>query len=326
MEGNPHTWDGPEVCETGSLSLAFRAALTAPDMRAARGLIAAAADQGVAPGRLYVEVVRPVLSELQQPGGPHARLAAEMAQAILADLVARVPVTAGSGSGRAAVLSCREVGIEAVDGIAATDFLEREGWSVAGVDGPARTPGSWGPDDLGSFELAVAVIGGPEDALRLAATCTALRRLPDPPVLLLCDFSGRESPVAFSALGADAFACDPQELAALAAERLPGSGRRRWGVRLTRCGGELTLAPTGTLDPVSVGRLADVVASRTGTFDRLVLDLRNVAVVRSDGLGDLSGWPERLRLGGVQLELITGSLAPSTLADAPLGAAWQLTA
>jgi hypothetical protein len=266
-------------------------------------MVAQAADAGVAPGELYVSVVRPGLAELQRPGlSVPARLAAGIGEAILADLVARLPVSERPGAGRAAVLSCRDHGIEAVDGSVAMDFLECDGWTVDRLENEvsesvtevARTRG---------IELAVAVISGPEDALRLAAACTELRRLPDPPVIILCDFSGRSRQSAAStALGPDAVTSDPQELVRCAARRLPGPGLRRWGVRLSRRGSDLLLAPTGRLDATSVGRLADVAATRQGSFDRLVVDLSDLAEIMPAGVTALGLWPARLP--GIDLRLV----------------------
>jgi hypothetical protein len=208
-----------------SLAAAFRAALAAPDVRGARTMVREAAQAGAPAGRLYVDVVRPALVELQSPGRTvGARLAAGIGEAILADLVAHLPA-AGAGARRAAVLSCRDRGIEAVDGTVAMDFLEAAGWTVRRLqqESPERdVPALVGGDRVG---LAVAVANGPADALRLAPICTELRRLADPPVIVLCDFSGRpHQRTAFSSLGADAVAHDPDELLPCAAQRLPGAG------------------------------------------------------------------------------------------------------
>jgi len=173
--------------------------------------------------------------------------------------------------------------------------------------GDHRRPEVAGLARGGSLELAVAVTAGPEDALRLAPVCTALRRLADPPVILLCDFSGRPETrqrAASSSLGADAVALDPDQLVRHAAERLPTEGRRRWGVRLSRSGGTLVLTPTGRLDATSIGRLFEVALTRRGTFSRLVLDLRDVAAIEPAGLEELSLWSQRNQLEGAELRVV----------------------
>lgn len=283
------------------LARAFSAALAVPDVREARRMVAAASDRGIAPGRIYVEVVRPALAAFQRPGRhTRSRLAGGLGNAVLADMVACLPVGDRHGVGRAAVLSCREGGIEAVDGRVAMDFMACDGWSV---DRLARRGQVRAIARDGAIELAVAVTAGPEDAVRLAPVCTGLRRLADPPVIILCDFSGRSRHRAASpVLGADAVAHDPQELVQCAAERLPEPGERRWGVRLSRHGSDLVLAPTGRLDATSMSRLVDVAETRSGTFARLVVDLRDLAEIAPAGALALGHWPDRLP--GVEVRVL----------------------
>jgi hypothetical protein len=299
---SPQAAPGSALAE---LAESFRVAVDAPDVGGARAMITAAADRGVGGGRLYVDVVRPALAELAGPDrSPSARLAAGIGEAVLADLVRRLPVSERGATRRAAVLSCRMGGIEAVDGNLAMDFLEVGGWTVERLDGDGFLPAR---SELahGAVELAVAVIAGPEDALRLAPACTELRRLADPPVILLCDFSGRSaSAAAPAALGADAVVHDPDELVRCAAQRLPVPGQRRWGVRLSRSDDTLLMAPTGCLDATSAGRLADVALTRLGSYSCLVLDLGDVAAIKPDGVRALAGWPELLPAATVQLQLV----------------------
>jgi anti-anti-sigma regulatory factor len=297
------------------LAIAFGEAVEQPDIRGARQMIVAALDAGSSPGLLYTAVVRPALAGLQSAGqSAGGRLAAGVGEAILADLVAHLPRVAPSGTGRAAVLCCPDTGIESLDGTVVADFLERDGWRVhrttsglsTGSD-DARSP-AWG----GSVELAVAVIAGPHDALRLAPMCTRLHRLPDPPVTILCDFSGAS---AHGAPGADDVVGDPQALLRSATRRLPLQGRRRWGVGLRRDGETLVLSPTGTLDVISVKRLADVAVSRAGTFTRLVLDLREIAAVEGPGLRQLIALPDQIGLQGAELTAVVPDAAPAELAE-----------
>jgi ABC-type transporter Mla MlaB component len=91
----------------------------------------------------------------------------------------------------------------------------------------------------------------------------------------------------------------------VAGQRLPGPGLRRWGVRLSRAGHALTLAPTGRLDGTSVTRLADVALTRMGTFDRLLIDLRDLAEIDVAGVRDLAGWPQLVGFGDVELRVVT---------------------
>jgi hypothetical protein len=259
--------------------------------------------------------VRPALAELQQPGRHvRARLAAGIGEAILADLVRAVAARQPTGAGRAAVLSCRDQGIEAVDGSVAMDFLEADGWSVDRLH-PATPIPDVRAIAAGGIQLVVAVTAGPRDALALAHVCTALRRLADPPAVVLCDFSERAEPrAATMALGADAVARDPEELVRCAGRQLPASGHRRWGVRLSRVGATLSLAPTGCLDSTSVGRLADVALSRSGSYRRLVLDLRDLAEIDPAGVRHLAGWPNLPGMRDVELVAVAGDELRGVLA------------
>ncbi|HET8978671.1 MAG TPA: hypothetical protein VFN87_10975 [Solirubrobacteraceae bacterium] len=330
MEAHRQPWETPPASlqdrPLPGLATAFSAAVAAADIGHARRLIADAADAGATTGRLYVDVVRPALQTIQQRGGrTRARLAAGIGEAIVADLAARLPASSRDVTGRAAVLSCRATGIEAVDGSVATGYLEADRWSVERL----------GTDDLddrraalagaGAFELAAAVTAGPEDALRLAPICSELRRLADPPVIVLCDFSGR-SPrnAASSALGADAVAHDPEELVRCATAGLPGPGRRRWGVRLSRANGGLTMAPTGRLDAVSVGRLADVALTRSGTFSRLVLDLRELAEFDAGGVRELAVWRTLVPCEGIDLTLVADARARRELDRVGTALPWRI--
>ena len=327
VEGSPHSPPAPATPAPGGaladLATSFRAAVAAPDLPGARGMIATAADDGIPGGRLYVEVVRPALAELAGPDrSPSARLAAGIGEDVLADLVRRLPLAERGAARRAAVLSCRTGGIEAVDGNLAMDYLEVGGWSVARLGDDGLLPRV---RELrhGAVELAVAVIAGPEDALRLASACTELRRLADPPVIVLCDFSGRaDSGSAPAALGADAVVHDPDELLRCAAGHLPGPGRRRWGVRLSRSDGTLLMAPTGRLDATSADRLADVALTRLGSYSRLVLDLGDVAEIDADGVRALAGWPALLPAPTVDLLLVADAGSRAMLQGTGVDLAW----
>lgn len=329
MEGHLEPGNAGALAEAGpytALAGAFRAALDVPDASGARRLVADAIDAGASPGRLYVEVLRPALEALQASRHPgHARLAAGIAETVLPELAGRLPTVPQSGTGRAAVLSCRRQGIEAFDGSAAMDFLECAGWNVERLDADG---GRASADELTrgpGIELAVAVVAGPEDALGLAPVCTSLHRLPDPPVILLCDFSGRSRHRATPAvLGVDAVAHDPGELVRCASERLPGAGLRRWGVRLSRSPGTLVLAPTGCLDATSVERLTEVVLTRLGSFDRLTLDIRDLAELDAAGVRALDAWRSLPALADIELRAVIDDTVRAQLASAGAALSWGL--
>ena len=155
--------------------------------------------------------------------------------------------------------------------------------------------------------------------------CASLRRASDPPVILLADLAGgadRRAPLL--ALGADDVVDDPMALLRSASARSPVPGQRRWGVRLLRCGDTLTVAPTGSLDGASVGRLADIAITRAGSFQRLVIDLRDLSDIDPEGVSGLLAWPERVPCGGVSRELLVDGPVRHALDRATL-AGWALT-
>jgi anti-anti-sigma regulatory factor len=253
-----------------------------------------------------VQVVRPALSAAPLDAGTiEAQLLSSLGRAILADFVGALPRTVGGGAGRAALLSCGESTLQQLDGLVVCDFLEADGWAVQRLHGP-RAALELGPASRAAgVELAVAVVGGPEEALRLAPACTEMQRLPDPPVCLLCDFTGRSDwPTASTALGADAFISDPRAVPPRGAGGRPAGITRRWGVSIARRSDALVLSPTGRLDATSAGRLAEVVESRLGSFARLVIDLRDLAEISTGGVEDICAWQGNAPLADVELLLV----------------------
>jgi ABC-type transporter Mla MlaB component len=198
------------------------------------------------------------------------------------------------GAGRGAVVISRPEGLEAADGERVSRALAADGWNVQRVDRAAdRTVSELARRE--GIELVVALSAGGEDALSLAPLCTALHRLADPPVVLVCDFAPDAAPrPASSTLGADAIVRDPAELLRQASGRSPQAGQRRWGVRLRRAGRTLVLSPTGSLDSTSVGRLTDMLLNRAGAHDRIVIDLRDLAEIDRSGVAELAACAARL--------------------------------
>jgi anti-anti-sigma regulatory factor len=205
------------------------------------------------------------------------------------------------GTGRGAVVISRPAGPEAADAALASDVLVADGWTVQRVDRSAhRTVGELVRRE--GVELVVAISAGREDMLALAPLCTALHRLPDPPVVLLCDFAPDPAPrPASSTLGADAIVHDREELVRQASRRSPLVGQRRWGVGLRRAGRTLVLSPTGSLDSTSVDRLTDVLLGRASSYERVVIDLRELAGIDRSGVAALTACADRLAPGSLWL-------------------------
>jgi anti-anti-sigma regulatory factor len=290
-----------------TLTDAIGRALAASDFDTTGALLKEARAQGVPAGRLYVDDLRPALLRLPPETRQRAPLTARINAAVLAHLVASVPTGVMGGAGRAALLWSREDGIEAMDRVIATGFLQADGWTVKRQ--AADSPAAWVAATVRAVgaELAVAVSTGPEDVLRLMATLTALRRLAQPPVILLADFSdrARQRTGVLTAI-VDEVCGDPEELAASAAQRSPAPAERPWEVRLQRSKQTLTLRPTGRFDADTGSRLIELALARLGSFTRLVLDLRDLDKVEPSGLAHLTGWPGLLGPGEAELIVVAG--------------------
>lgn len=304
--------------------MSFAAALAIPDVSLARAVVTGAADAGASPGRLYLDVMRPALVRLAGEGPPaRGRLAADLAASVLADVLETRAHPVDTAQGRVAVIAHGDEGMHAADGHAATEFLEWGGWRVERL-GLSPDPGRTDLARGGAVELAVLVVGATHQAGELGRLCAALRHSSDPPVIVLADFGGRPLPRAMlMALGADDAVLDPDALLRTAVDHSPAPGRRRWGVRLGRTGTTLTIAPTGTLDAINVGRLADIAASRAGSYTRLVIDLRDLSDIGPDGVRGLAAWPAAAGSDDVERELLVDPAVRAALHEAAI-AGWRL--
>jgi CheY-like chemotaxis protein len=208
--------------------------------------------------------------------------------------------------------------LDELDGRVIVDVLRGDGWRVSEVAVTAAAVDVAAQAAAEHVQLVVMPTSNAENLLLSAATYTQLRRLPDPPLIVACSFGRPDDTRRARAAGADGFVNDPDALLQVIARRLPGKGVRNWGVRLRRLGATLVVAPTGDLDAGSVGRLRDVVSSRDGTFDGLVVDTRDVASVSVEGLEALLAWVRSD--AGAPRRLVPGPLVSGALAGAPLEA------
>ena len=86
-----------------------------------------------------------------------------------------------------------------------------------------------------------------------------------------------------------------------------------WGVRLERVGRVIVVAPNGVLDRAGVHRLREVLDSRQGAYDAVVIDLRDLVSVGRDGLALLReqrAWAQR---DGIELTIVAGPVARASL-------------
>jgi methanogenic corrinoid protein MtbC1 len=329
IEDIPHT-ERRLPSTGGGLREAYRAALGSSDLRQSRQLIDDAADAGTSLARIYVDVVRPALEPLcagwegARPS-PAERLLFSSVEAALAAVASRPAVGAAMhGHGREALVSVGTGPLDALDGQVIVDVLCADGWTVKDVPAAARAEDVVSMAADGHVQLVVMPTSNAADLLLSAKTYTLLRRLADPPVIVACSLGNPGDTRRARAAGADAFANDPDDLLRFAAARLPVAGARNWGVRLRRMGETLVVAPTGDLDAASIRRLRQVVGSRAGTFDALVVDTRDVASVTHSGYDDLLTWMGEVPVDGAARRILPGGQFTNAM-RAPLDTALLAT-
>lgn len=255
-----------------------------------------AARSGFSRATLYEHVVRPALHGLvrscrREGRAAEERLAVASVQAALVALAGEPRLTtAVAPRRRPALVSIGERPLEALDGQVIVDVLEADGWVVEEI-APSASPEEVAEiTERDQIELVVLPTSNPEDLLLAAPTYQLLRRLADPPYIVACGLGSAEHSDRARAAGADCFAPDLDVLVSYVRSALPHRIARRWGLRIRRFPDALLLAPTGSLDDVSAERLRQVVASREGSYERLLIDLRDVADATADGVSDLVAW------------------------------------
>ena len=298
----------------------YLAAISALDLRASRRVVLDAANAGISLGRIYGQVVRPGLlatgSAMGETGATaYERLVLGNVRATLG-LLAAQPGDPGRGAGRGrhALVSVGPRALEALDGQVIADVLAGDGWDVLEVPVGTSAVDVAAAASERAVELAVMPTSRAADLLAAAAAYTELRRLDDPPLIVACSIGERDEERRARAAGADAFVGDLDELLTFVATWLPSPGARHWGVRLRHRAATLVVTPTGSLDPGSVARLRQVVASRAGRFEGFVVDSRSVAAVTPDGLDALIGWLGEPAGGKLSPRLVAGEQVTGMLA------------
>jgi anti-anti-sigma regulatory factor len=87
-----------------------------------------------------------------------------------------------------------------------------------------------------------------------------------------------------------------------------------WGVRLERVGRAIVVAPSGRFGGAEVERLRDVLESRQGAYESVVVDLRSVGDVEEQGLALLLEQQAWARAQDVELAVVPGPAAHRALA------------
>jgi hypothetical protein len=297
----------PDVVE--SLCGALGAVLAVPDAPAARALVS---DSMLAPGPLYIDVLRPALSfALARTGWPvgdaRRRLAVSTIESIVAQATPDWPTDPRCGRGRRAIVAHGSDGLAPLDAQVIADALEACGWS-AGVVALAS-----GLEDDAALVVVTGLAAGD-----MADLPRALAAAP-PDVVVICQLDEPGQPTA--GLAADIALGGPAGLLSLVAARPQPAAGEPWGVRLAKVGGDgFLIAPTGVLDGRNAGRLRAILDSRRAGLAHVTIDLRDLSAVDSDGLDVLDTWHVDASKDGIASIILRDSgTTPGIDPDAPPG-------
>ena len=220
----PTTPAGPDLADVRERYLEH---ILTPDARVAWGVIAGALDDGVAPGRLYLEVLTPAMVEVgrlwetAQIGVAQEHLATQITQTVLARLAPSMEQQIAQQP-RLALVSGTPHELHGIGARMVGDFLEAAGWDVLLL----------GPDAPQDEIVALAQQRAPDvvalstslsfNLLSAGRTFAALRAHCEPVPLLVAGGRAYEDDAERAELmGADVFAADPATLIAELAARLP---------------------------------------------------------------------------------------------------------
>jgi MerR family transcriptional regulator, light-induced transcriptional regulator len=134
---------------------------------------------------------------------------------VIAALGGRMSGSEPVGVGRVAIVSSSPGERHALGGVMVADFLETQGWEVLslGADIPVHELTDL-VTERGADVVALST-ALPGNLLSVTRTCQLLRQLPNPPMIVVLGRAYRGQEARALAVGADAFADDPQTLLAL---------------------------------------------------------------------------------------------------------------
>lgn len=208
---------------------AYLAALLASDLIGARAVLDEAIAGGMPVPRIYLDVLQPTLYEVGRRWS-HAEISIaqeHLATAATQSTMARLAETLVEGPRRvrpgSAVVACVSDELHAVGGRMVADFLEADGWRVTFLG--QLTPGT----DLvalaaeqGATLVAVSA-ALPERVPLVAEACAALRGLDPAPFVIVGGQAFGGSAERALRTGADAYADDAEQAAAVVRDRFPAS-------------------------------------------------------------------------------------------------------
>jgi methanogenic corrinoid protein MtbC1 len=227
--GRPGRLNGPtptpptpaEPLDLTAVRRRYLESLLIPDARRAWSVVVEALGDGVAPGRIYLEVLTPamvdigVLWETAKIGVAHEHLATQITQSVLARLapsLEAVGATRPAARRRVALVSGTPHELHAIGARMVADFLEASGWDVLllGADTPGGdivTMARRRDPDVVALSTSLSF-----NLLAAGRVFAALRHLDPAPLLIAGGRAYEGQPDRAMMLGADVFAADPEML------------------------------------------------------------------------------------------------------------------
>ncbi len=216
-----------EAFSPQELEREYLACLLAPDVRRARQLVDQALAGGVPAATLYIRVLAPAMEEIgrlweaAQVSVAQEHLSTQITQTVIAALGLHLSGGEPIGRGRTAVVSSSPGELHALGGQMVADFLEAQGWAVLalGADIPVHELAEL--CRVREADVVALSTALPAHLLSVNRACQLLRGLSRPPFIVLGGRAyGRDRERAL-AVGADAYAEDPQELLELLSRQFP---------------------------------------------------------------------------------------------------------
>ncbi len=214
-----------EAFSPQELQRKYLACLLAPDVRRARRLIDEALAGGVSAATLYLRVLAPAMEEIgrlwetAQVSVAQEHLSTQITQAIIAALGLHLSGGEPVGRGRTAVVSSSPGELHALGGQMVADFLEAQGWTVLALGADIPVHELVELSRVREAELVALSTALPGHLLSVNRACQLLRGLPRPPFIVVGGRAYGHDRARALAVGADAFADDPQELLELLIRR-----------------------------------------------------------------------------------------------------------
>jgi methanogenic corrinoid protein MtbC1 len=202
--------------------------LLTPDGRAARRLVDEALAAGVPAVTLYLRVIAPAMYEVgrlwetAQISVAQEHLATQITQVVIATLGLQLDVGERVGAGRTAIVSSTPGELHALGGQMVADFLEAQGWSVLALGADAPADELFGLAQARPADVVALSTALPGNLPSVARTCRLLGQLTAPPFIVVGGHAYGGDQSRARAVGADAFAADPQALVDLLRLRFGG--------------------------------------------------------------------------------------------------------